>query len=809
MPAMSIFGLFKRTQKIPTLKEEDIPRYPPFLRGLPSVTEGDLLESQKDLLTRLAQSVRCRDEYKKWYVPAMTQYARFVHLLPASESHHHCAQGGLLRHGLESAYWAVQFTRGVMFALDSTPGERRKVRPCWELAIFLAALGHDMGKAVTDMAVTDAKSKTTWDPYTEDIVAWARRNDIDRYFVRWKQDRKHKQHELMTPLVIHYLLTDEVKSYLSSTAPGALEQLMSAISGTMTGRNVVQEIMQKADRISAEKDLRERPVDSSSTSMQVGVPVERNLLDAMRRLIKKGDWKGNEAGGRVWIIDKGLYVVWRQGTREILQLLDADKVPGVPRDPDTLADILTQRDLAVPWETREGQRRYWRVAPEMLQKEGRELVELQCLRFKAAELLIDPPPASIEGTILLETAEAPTIQPPQDVPLAQKAPEEEKIQKAPDTSKKLEPPKAKPGEEAWLSSAPPQPVENPVLPAETAIVPPELKPPQVVAPSSEVPLPEEPPEMAMAELILPQPEKTESAEKKKKTRQSGPNAVIPKVNGRPVKEKIAVMVDEDVPLVREETKEEEHEPTGQEKDAEAFFEKHGMAGEVLKAVAEDLSKRRLKWGQAAIVVPGKKEIVAIRYPNALDGYGITPKDLLLELAEHHWIAEDYGGKKVFDVEGFGKGTSTVKAILLEEEVSLHLLSIAQKTGAATSPEPSKETKEKKRPQESKKETSVKPRNEEPAAEETETPASIQTLISGIQKNTCPLEVVQEGGMLFLHKGKTVEWIQKYEKCSISKARRILMDTKLLQENRTKTDYLMLCDPLLVKEAPSEELRDTV
>ncbi|KAA3419555.1 TraI domain-containing protein, partial [Streptococcus pneumoniae] len=33
--------------------------------------------------------------------------ARFAHLLPASQSHHHRGAGGLLRHSLEVGLWAL------------------------------------------------------------------------------------------------------------------------------------------------------------------------------------------------------------------------------------------------------------------------------------------------------------------------------------------------------------------------------------------------------------------------------------------------------------------------------------------------------------------------------------------------------------------------------------------------------------------------------------------------------------------------------------------------------------------------------
>ncbi len=57
---------------------------------------------------------------------------------------------------------------------------------------------------------------------------------------------------------------------------------------------------------------------------------------------------------------------------DLYDLISHDKIPGIPRDPDTLADILIERGFAVPNTVQEkGERayyRYWEVLPEMLRE---------------------------------------------------------------------------------------------------------------------------------------------------------------------------------------------------------------------------------------------------------------------------------------------------------------------------------------------------------------------------------------------------------------------------------------------------------
>ena len=85
-----------------------IPRYPPFLQGLPAAPVAQVLATQAALLERLQQTLGFpAPAFDRLVQPALTRYAGWVHLLPASEAHHHRGAGGLLRHGLEVAWLAA------------------------------------------------------------------------------------------------------------------------------------------------------------------------------------------------------------------------------------------------------------------------------------------------------------------------------------------------------------------------------------------------------------------------------------------------------------------------------------------------------------------------------------------------------------------------------------------------------------------------------------------------------------------------------------------------------------------------------
>jgi conjugal transfer pilus assembly protein TraI len=378
--------------------EEEIPRYPPFMKGLPAAPVERILASQVELIKAIEHALSLpADLYQTIAEPVIARYAAFSHLLPASESHHHRGAGGLFRHGLEVAHWATQAAQGCLFATHATPRERKEQELRWRLAVCFAGLLHDIGKPVSDIAVVDREGKQLWNPCEENLTDWASQHGIDCYFLRWRENR-HKRHEQFSALVIERVLTRASRTYLLSPGPDIMQVMLEAIHGLDRGAKLYELVM-AADRKSVERDLKAHyhTVDSA-----MGMPVEKYLFDAMRRLIKSGHWLANEKGARIWRFKEGIHIVWRTGAQDIVDLLAKDKVPGIPRDEDTLADILIERGLAIPKTLPDGRHyRYWRMQPPGLD------VVLYMLRLASTELIYsNEPPVTIEGIEVEEDLQA-------------------------------------------------------------------------------------------------------------------------------------------------------------------------------------------------------------------------------------------------------------------------------------------------------------------------------------------------------------------------------------------------------------------
>lgn len=242
---------------------------------------------------------------------------------------------------------------------------------------------HDIGKPVSDLSITDEDGRYQWNPFLETLSQWTTNNSIERYFIRWR-DGRCKRHEQFSILVLNRVMTPELLAWLTQPGPEILQAMLEAIGNT-DPEHVLSKLVIEADQTSVQRDLKAQRISVDDNT--IGVPVERYLLDAMRRLLASSQWLVNQRDARVWIRKSNqstnLYLVWKSAAKEIIELLAKDKIPGIPRDPDTLADILIERGLATKSASNE---RYESLAPEVLIKDGKP-IWLPMLHISEADLL--------------------------------------------------------------------------------------------------------------------------------------------------------------------------------------------------------------------------------------------------------------------------------------------------------------------------------------------------------------------------------------------------------------------------------------
>lgn len=390
----------------------EVPVYPPFRQGLPMLPVSDIIHSQSELIREIFGATGVRHEFwKAVYLPVIYSYAHFVHLLPGSEGNHHRGAGGLFRHGLEASLYAIRLTDGQDSLEKSAhmlhPTERRRQEDALRLATFCAALLHDIGKPIVDMQVFDQDKGTIWNPaLNPSLVEWGAENNVAFYNLRWR-DRRMNRHKNMGIAAAPHLLSKSVLAFLSDVDPYWVETVLRSISGDEMGVNKVRDFATYGDRESVRYDLKKQ----GGTGNDIGIPVERYILDAMRALIRSGAWTVNQTGSAVWTaaipdenvqreIDTGtpiLTLLWPKSGNDVIAALHQQGTPGIPKDPQIIADMLLDREIAVPSRVEnEGQNRipFWYLSPEKTSSglgDG-DIVGQRVLVLRHPEYLLDVVP---------------------------------------------------------------------------------------------------------------------------------------------------------------------------------------------------------------------------------------------------------------------------------------------------------------------------------------------------------------------------------------------------------------------------------
>ncbi|MBN2701120.1 MAG: TraI domain-containing protein [Methylothermaceae bacterium] len=384
-----IFELFGRNDAGSTGQQDsrdttngvsEVPRYPPFPRGLPLTPPEVLLETQRELLKDLIYAIDLKpEEADALLTPVFWRYAAFVHLLPASETHHHRGAGGLLRHGLEVALGSVrEMDNHLIFDLNRPPRERRDLAPRWRACYALAGLVHDLGKPFTDVRVTTPDGQAHWSPLKETLYEWGQSLGMDRYHIHWRKER-YGQHNYGLPLVARQVLTPEIMEWLDYL-DGNVLRLFSLFIGGENG--TIKQVVQKHDFKSVEKDLKQGTVEHFQSSPSP----EHSIVSAMKQLIDRGQWKLNEPGTRIWHTTQGTFLVWPQAAYDIAEVLD--NAPGVPRDPREMREMLLERGIAERIEEEGVSYDFVLLAPDPLEKEG-SVVFLKSVRLMLTGPLFD------------------------------------------------------------------------------------------------------------------------------------------------------------------------------------------------------------------------------------------------------------------------------------------------------------------------------------------------------------------------------------------------------------------------------------
>ena len=364
--------------------------YPPVDPGIPFRSIESILSAQTELIERVKICYGVDTATFEQDILALIQrYAEYVHLLPATPDNYFNVPGGLLRLGIEAAFFSLQGTDGHIFAGRSTISVRRHLEPRWRHAAFIAGLCCEVHRTLSHVIVTD-DSGCEWQPYLMPLSHWLVQQNAKRYFLKWRPNA-HETRSLGV-FVLPHIIPDETLARLANGNNVIVPHMMASISGMPVFRehNILDDLVKRSVALVIDRYL-QASADRYGTP-QLGSHLERYLLDALRRLVKSsGCWLPNADKTHAWFGSDGLFLLWPNAAVDICKLLEADQLPGIPKAPETILEIMTAAGV---FEPQSRSCATWQIVPPE-HKVAIEAVKLSSPAIVFAGLETSPKPLSV------------------------------------------------------------------------------------------------------------------------------------------------------------------------------------------------------------------------------------------------------------------------------------------------------------------------------------------------------------------------------------------------------------------------------
>jgi len=370
--------------------------------GCAAAPVGELLASVDDLVARIRLCFGLsREDFENDVQPLLRGYASYVHLLPATADNYFSAPGGLLTLGLEVAFFSLQGTDAHIFAGRSTISERRQLEPRWRLATFVGGLCCELHRVLTHVVVTD-RLGVQWSAYLKPLSAWLADRGAERYSVRWRTNAVESRGLglFALPLVV----PPSTLQFLDESNTVIVPHLLASIGGTALYRdaNVLDSLVRRSLALVIDRHLQANAGRYGAPPL--GSHLERYIVDAMRRLsISNSSWVPNRERSRSWFAPDGVFLVWPQSAADVLALLEADQMPGIPKAPETVLDLLLAAGVLA---SQDDGSATWAILPPGAK------APLQAVKLSSPEILLsdlDPQPPVLAKPIVCRTV---ATQPP-------------------------------------------------------------------------------------------------------------------------------------------------------------------------------------------------------------------------------------------------------------------------------------------------------------------------------------------------------------------------------------------------------------
>ena len=252
---------------IPKKPDEDVLKfieYPSRPQGISVFNERAILSLYRDKFYDIQMRLAIPDSDISETAPSFTnlvlkpvmELIRWIHLLPASENHHHNGIGGLLSHSIDVGRHALinAYNKELMpIGYQDEEARRRKV---YLYAAFICGLVHDIGKILdVDVISMDTSNKTRWDPLKRSLMDWARSENVSSYEIIWRK-RHVNLHTVRSGFYLERIINPVCLEFLGSVhRERILDKMLITLQDPMRSKDYLSQCVHSADHFSTGTDL--------------------------------------------------------------------------------------------------------------------------------------------------------------------------------------------------------------------------------------------------------------------------------------------------------------------------------------------------------------------------------------------------------------------------------------------------------------------------------------------------------------------------------------------------------------------------
>ncbi|MCV6792223.1 MobH family relaxase, partial [Neisseria meningitidis] len=293
------------------------------------------------------------ENWSKDALPFLEKYIAFVQRIPASESHHHAGDGGLVRHTLDVAALALVESTSQSWPPNAKTEEIAKKTAVWRYGIMCAALLHDVGKTVTGFQVELFDSaisleKLLWLPDTGSMAESGKLY----YRVEFPDAKSaYSTHAEIAWTFFQALVPSHVRQWLATTDPNLMITLRNYLSGKKDG-SPLEQLIKNADMTSVSRDLRSGSRQRFSTAKRK--PFIETIMETLKEMLSDRGVHfsiATTAGGDLFRKSDRIYLMSKNVPDYIRQYLRKNQHPAAgsfPADNQRIFDTLFEYRAVIP-----------------------------------------------------------------------------------------------------------------------------------------------------------------------------------------------------------------------------------------------------------------------------------------------------------------------------------------------------------------------------------------------------------------------------------------------------------------------------